>query len=95
MADHVAVVTRGTRGFTAANALGTARRVGASGHGRFGIPLAGRPVRFATPWSLHLADSRGRVGQAAALGPEGGRLAPLTRGPGAPGRRPAHRRRPS
>jgi hypothetical protein len=31
----------------------------------------------ATAWSLHLADSRGRVGLAAALGPEDGRLAPL------------------
>jgi hypothetical protein len=95
MADHVAVVTRGTRGFTAANALGTARRLDARGHGRLGAPLAGRPARFVTAWSLHLADSRGRVGQAAALGPEGGRLAPLTRRPGGPGRRPAHRRRAS
>jgi hypothetical protein len=94
MADHVAVVTRGTRGF-AANALGTARPVDARGHGRIGTPLAGRPAPFATTWSLHLADSRGRVGQAAALGPEGGRRAPLERRSGGPGRRPAHRRRPS
>jgi len=30
----------------------------------------------ATAWPLHLADSHGRVGPAAALGPGGGRLAP-------------------
>jgi hypothetical protein len=36
-----------------------------------------RPLMAAAPWPLHLADSRGRVGQAAALGPEGGRRAPL------------------
>lgn len=34
-------------------------------------------------WSLQLADSRGQVGPAAALGPEGGRLAPLPARPGA------------
>jgi hypothetical protein len=34
-------------------------------------------------WSLHLADNRGQVGPAAALGPEGGRLAPLPARPGA------------
>jgi hypothetical protein len=79
MADHLAVMTGRTRGFTVANALGAALRVDARGHGRLGNPLAGRPARFATAWSLHLADSRGRVGPAAALGPEGGRRAPLTR----------------
>jgi hypothetical protein len=53
------------------------------------LPRAWAPVppaspMDATPWSLHLADSRGRAGQAAALGPEGGRLAPLP--PGRQGR---------
>jgi hypothetical protein len=39
--------------------------------------LTATPAGLAgTAWPLHLADSRGRVGPAAALGPEGGRLAP-------------------
>jgi hypothetical protein len=47
-------------------------------------PAPQRSVMGAAPWPLHLADSRGRVGLAAALGPEGGRLAllPARRGGG-------------
>jgi hypothetical protein len=41
------------------------------------LPAPQRNVPRAAAWPLHLADSRGRVGQAAALGPEGGRRAPL------------------
>jgi hypothetical protein len=37
---------------------------------------------MAAAWPLQLADSRGRVGLAAALGPEGGRLARLPERPG-------------
>jgi hypothetical protein len=47
-------------------------------------PALQRNAMAAAPWSLHLADGRGRVGQAAALGPEGGRLALLPERPGRP-----------
>jgi hypothetical protein len=91
MADHVAVVTGGTRGVGAAILLGTP--LDARGHGHPGAARAGRPAHFLRAWSLHLADSRGRVGQAAALGPEGGRRAPLARRRSGPTPRPAHLRR--
>jgi len=89
MADHVAVVTGGTRG-GAAILPGTP--LDARGHGQPGAARAGRPAHFQRAWSLHLADSRGRVGQAAALGPEGGRRALLASRRSGP-TRPAHLRR--
>jgi hypothetical protein len=92
MADHVAVVTGGTRGFGGTNPLGTAF-LDARGHRQPGAAVAACAAHFETAWSLHLADSRGRVGQAAALGPEGGRRAPLARRSGGPTTRPAHLRR--
>jgi hypothetical protein len=91
MADHVAVVTGGTRGVGATILPGTP--VDARGHGQPGAARAGRPAHFQRAWSLHLADSRGQVGQAAALGPEGGRRAPLARRRSGPTPRPAHLRR--
>jgi hypothetical protein len=93
MADHLAVVTGGTRGVGATVLPGTPLLVDARGHGHPGAACAGRPAHFSRPWSLHLADSRGRVGQAAALGPEGGRRAPLARRRSGPAPRPAHLRR--
>jgi hypothetical protein len=53
-----------------------ARAAGATRSTRL-APPSGGSLMAATAWSLHLADSRGRVGLAAALGPEDGRLAPL------------------
>jgi hypothetical protein len=91
MADHVAVVTGGTRGVGAAIFLGAA--LDARGHGHPGAACAGHLANFQRAWSRRLADSRGRVGQAAALGPEGGRRAPVARRRGGPTPRPAHPRR--
>jgi hypothetical protein len=51
-------------------------RLGTSSPAAWSLQLQ-RNAMAAAPWPLHLADSRGRVGQAAALGPEGGRLAPF------------------
>jgi hypothetical protein len=93
MADHLEVVTGATRGVGAAILPATPLLVDARGHGHPGAARAGRPAHFQRAWSLHLADSRDRVGQAAALGPEGGRRAPLARRRSGPTLRPAHLRR--
>ncbi len=91
MADHVAVVSGGTRGIGATILPGTP--VDAGGHGQPGAARAGRPAHFQRAWPLHLADSRGRVGQAAALGPEDGRRASLAPRWSGPAPRPTHLRR--
>ncbi len=82
MADHVAVVTGGGRGIGAA--IVPRRPTRAAAAATLATPGLGEGSLMAeAAWSLHLADSRGQVGPAAALGPEGGRLAPLPARPGA------------
>jgi hypothetical protein len=88
MADHVAVVTQVGHD----TGVVIARRLAAQRLARQLVnPLLPAPppphqrnVTARAPWSRHLADSRDRVGRAAALGPEGGRLAPLPARPGTP-----------
>jgi hypothetical protein len=97
MADHVAVVTEDWRGICVAIARRPGRARPTARLDTSFLPAWAqahqRNVMASAPWSLHLADGRGRVGPAAALGPEGGRLAPLSQRPGGPAGRARSGRR--
>jgi hypothetical protein len=74
MADGATFVTGGWRGHVASPGTGPSQPAPAS------PPSRPDPASLEATWPPHLADGCGRVGLAAALGPESGRPATSLRG---------------